>query len=369
MSGGASSSRSRPQATPEQIVQLYNKYLPETLGTTVGQSPLTASALTNTTVGNSPAFSLSNLSQLAGLSPYFTQIGNQVAQQQAAGTADLLSGQGARAALNAEALTRAINPEYYAARTNLGGATANLLGSYGANGALSPAEQAAAERGLAINNSATGNLGNTSALSTITNAMYFGDALRQKQASMANAVNAGSNAINTMQNNQFNPVGVALNAGNTGGNFALQFLNPTQSNQMASQFATAPLDFGSNLFGGLAGIGSASKGSGSSWNAGVADCCFIFLESYNGTLPWFVRDCRDYYYKTYPEVAAGYKKMAKWLVPLMRRSRLVAQLVNKLMIMPLTRYGGWVMGVRGYEHYEKCRWAKNFWFKVWSKLS
>lgn len=78
--------------------------------------------------------------------------------------------------------------------------------------------------------------------------------------------------------------------------------------------------------------------SGSQVQGGVS-CCFIFLQALNGLLPSVVREARDYYYAKWPRVARGYVRLARTLVPLMRVSRAVAQLVNVLMIKPMIAAG------------------------------
>lgn len=106
----------------------------------------------------------------------------------------------------------------------------------------------------------------------------------------------------------------------------------------------------------------------SAGGAAAGGCCFIFLESYHGKLPWWVRFCRDYYYARQPDVARGYKRMAKWLVPMMRRSRIVRGIVWRFMVKPITEYGGYLCNVPGYKDGWRFEPFKNFWFWSWSKL-
>lgn len=114
---------------------------------------------------------------------------------------------------------------------------------------------------------------------------------------------------------------------------------------------------------GTMDLGNIGAGAG-----GAGGCCFIFLESYNGILPWWVRQCRDEYYVKYPTVAVGYKKMASWIVPIMRKSKWVRNLVNYFMVIPMTKYGGWLKGVEGYKHFRHYWVYKEFWFTVWKML-
>lgn len=68
-------------------------------------------------------------------------------------------------------------------------------------------------------------------------------------------------------------------------------------------------------------------------------CCFIFLEAYDGALPATVRRWRDYYYAKFPRIAKGYRRMAAWLVPMMRVSSRVKTFVQRWMTRPITRAG------------------------------
>lgn len=113
---------------------------------------------------------------------------------------------------------------------------------------------------------------------------------------------------------------------------------------------------------------SFDKARGHTSGSGITICCFIFLESYNGKLPWFVRKCRDQF-ASGPRVE-GYRKMSKHLVALMHYSFTVRLLVNLLMVWPLTLFGGWLY------HQPKLRyrfgWALApvvaFWFTLWAFL-
>jgi hypothetical protein len=110
----------------------------------------------------------------------------------------------------------------------------------------------------------------------------------------------------------------------------------------------------------LSGRGAQTS---SSMGAGINLCCFIFLEAYNGKLPESVRRYRD---MAAPENSArrkGYISMSKWLVPMMRVSRVSRTLANHLLVKPLTRYGEWFYGKN------KTGWVfwpvKQLWFKIW----
>lgn len=104
--------------------------------------------------------------------------------------------------------------------------------------------------------------------------------------------------------------------------------------------------------------------SGSNGGFGITICCFIFLEAYHGNMPWFVRRCRDEFCSN--GRVEGYNRMARTVVPLMRKSQLVRSLVWLLMIKPLTAFGGWIYGEKGYEMQWWTFPFTAFWFSFWN---
>jgi len=116
----------------------------------------------------------------------------------------------------------------------------------------------------------------------------------------------------------------------------------------------------------LAGKGNQNT-SGSAWNLGL-DCCFIFMEALNGQLPWYVRRGRDVLRTD--QQALGYRKMSKWLIPLMQRSSLVMKTVNLVMVKPFLCYGKWFFNVEGRRPLAGplCKPICEVWFKVWNFL-
>lgn len=113
----------------------------------------------------------------------------------------------------------------------------------------------------------------------------------------------------------------------------------------------------------LAGLG-AQESSHFGWGAGL-NCCFIFLESLNGRLPWYVRRGRDLFCS--PRRVNGYKWMASWLVPAMRRSRTVRMVVQWTMVKPFLTCGSWYFGA-GSRFGWVARPVCEAWFKVWDWL-
>jgi len=354
-SSGGGQQASAPQATPQQLADAYISNLPSILNVTNAQANPTAQALASAATGVNPLYTQSGLNQLNQFAGGYQGAGNNLATNQSNFTADLLGGAGARAAIGANNLSNTLNPAQRASNTQ----AANLVNSINLNG-LSGGEQAAAERSLNQSNYATGNLGLDNATNAVSNAMNFGNALQAKRAALGSALGAAQ-GVASNQNQFVNPVGTALGSGNVSSNFGLGTFNPTQG----ANAGNAALNFGSGVFGGQASNASAQRSFGGSSNTSGALCCFIFLESYNGTLPESVRRCRDYYYLTQPEVARGYKSMAKWLVPLMKKYSIVRSLVNLVMVKPITAYGEWLVGnseIKGGEM------SKKFWFFIWKQL-
>jgi len=355
-SEGDGSSVSTPNATPQQFAEYYNTYLPQALATTANQTAPMTNVLAGAAANTNPIYTASGLNQLNTYAPGYQQAGANLSQAQALSNSDLLTGAGGLFALEAAGLNNLLNPAQAAANRG----SVDLVNSINLHG-LSGGEQAAVERSLNQSNYATGNLGLDNATNAVSNAMQFGNALAAKRQQLGNALGT---AVNTAQslNTQFNPVNAAMAAGDVKSNFGLGTFNPTQGNQ----FVTAPLAAASSFGNQLAGVSSATTSRSQNSSASGGLCCFIFLEATNGALPWWVRECRDEYYVSQPKVAVGYKRMAKVLVPLMCFSSVVKSIVNATMVTPITKYGGYLKKVEGYEKYGKKVTYKNFWFKVWS---
>lgn len=153
-----------------------------------------------------------------------------------------------------------------------------------------------------------------------------------------------------------NLIGNATNRGAISNQFNLGKTS-MQNNNILKQYEID--EAGKFSFGDVAG--SALQAGGTV--AGAA-CCFIFLEALNGELPWWVRWCRDNLGKD--ETRKGYVRMAKILVPLMRQFKCIKWAVNKIMVKPMTTYGGWYCGVKGFSHGKKYEIVKKMWFGVWN---
>lgn len=361
--GGGGQAPNIPRNT-ERTIQAYTKYLPGLLQATSDAQP---------GINQTQAQSASDI--LSQFGPMMARLGQELQQSNSQAGANtvgsMLTGQGGDNVRSADALNREINPEYYSNRATASKAANDLIGSINLNG-LSPGEATAVERGINKNQTATGNLGNNNATNIVSNAMQFGDRMSQKRAELAGAIGTANSLAPNQQSTNFGNVMAGATSqpnSSTGTNFGLSSL-PLSGGQAFSA--------GQGLLGGLTGIqgqnqqfqwdashANSSQGMAESVAKGIS-CCFIFLEATNGKLPWYVRVERDKYYEQLPRVATGYKKMAKWLVPLMQKYSFVKSLVNFIMVKPITKYGGW-------KHYVNecgilCYPFKAFWFTVWRNI-
>lgn len=97
-------------------------------------------------------------------------------------------------------------------------------------------------------------------------------------------------------------------------------------------------------------------------------CCWVFLESYKGVMPKWVRECRDEFASESSTMRSGYRKFARWVVPRMQKSRIVRGLIWFTCVSPLTNWGGYYKKVEGYEKHKRLEPVKNAWFWLWKKL-
>lgn len=274
------------------------------------------------------------------------------------------------AAANQEVLKQ-LDPEFYKVREQ----TSNRLMEQ-LQGGLTGGEREEINRSVLQSNNQRG-IGNVgSAAKTVENAMQYGSA----------ATNRINSAIDRAT--QFLP------GSRSGVQFNAQSLRPSQPNIGQSQFMGARTSagdqatgFSGNLLNNIGGIqqagttgrqmyrnpgaaetfGKVAGGIGSMFGGGKdAACCWIFLESYGGTIPWWVRDCRDRFYTE--SRRNGYRRMSRFLIPLMRRSAVVREVVYRVMVEPLTKWGGWYHSVPGFAAGKQCYGAVKFWFKTWDLI-
>lgn len=136
----------------------------------------------------------------------------------------------------------------------------------------------------------------------------------------------------------------------------------TKQNRDQTQNANTVSDSTTNSTQNVQGTQDSSN-----WGVGGSvGCCFIFLEAYNGTLPWFVRRCRDEF--TSGPRRAGYTLLAAHLVPRMKASKLWRQAVNWLMVKPMSAFGGWLYSEPRHSYGWLWGPVTAFWFAVFANL-
>jgi len=331
MSGGynESNSSSRTNLTPQQMLQMYNAYLPSLLGTVNQQAiPTSITQASAANIANN-VMNAGNLSQLSNYGGGYQQLGAGLNNMQAQSTANLLQGAGGQAAANAVNLNNTLNPSQALANQK----AAELANSVNLGG-LSPGLQSATERQVAQMDQSTGNLGLNNASNTLRNAMSYGDRYNQQISQMGNILQ-GINSTASNQNQQINPFNAAMGAGNLSNNFGMSQYNPN----MGAGFSGTPYQYAQGFGNQLAGISGGTVGNSSSMGIqGGASCCFIFLEAYHGNMPSFVRKARNHYYKLNPDIATGYRRISSWLVPAMQKSTFVRSIVWHLMVAPATKH-------------------------------
>lgn len=294
------------------------------------------------------------------------RIGQAIARENAlssAGTdAAVLAGPGRDLIRQANLAQREIDPEYYRLREQSAAGLGELFKS------MSGGEEEAITRFLNRQNLRTGNANSGSMTNVISNAQTFGNAARDR---LGQAIQLATGAMPSMRSGvdvfqqatgkpsfantgDTKFTGVQQGQGQQAAGFANSLLGQIGENQRTSQQLNAQrrdsLDRVTGVIGSLPSV----------------KCCFIFMEGLNGQLPWTVRKYRDLYYYAEPAIATGYKRMAKWLVPVMEKSAMIKSLVNELMIMPMVQYGYYLEGLT--DNGSQYKDINNFWLKVWKYL-
>lgn len=364
MSGQSASSgqAGRAQLSPSQLIDIYNQALPISLATLMNQVPSSTATIADAATQSNPIYTAGTLDQLNQYAGGYQRAGAELSNQQAKSQADLIRGSGRDLAISADTLAREVNPNYYKVQDASSEQAKNLINSYNLNG-LSPGEANAAERSLNQSNQSIGNLGINNAVNTLSNAQQFGSAYDAKRAALANALGVANQTATSAQNTGFNPVNLALAGGNLNSNFGMGQFNPTQANATTQLPINAGTGFGTQLAGNAS---TSNYTGGSQSGGGGVSCCFIMTEGHHGILPVEVRICRDGYYKAFPQIANGYKRMAKYLVPLMQKSDIIHSIIYHTMVKPLTKYGMFVL--RRDIRMRKYRVARTFWFNIWYVL-
>lgn len=372
--GSAPSARSQYAG----MAKSYVDWLPSIVQTTAGQQPAIDRVMAGSAAYLTPEYSKIGLENLMNYGVPYAQVGQDINRVNALGQAGtdlaVLQGPGRQLATTAKEISQTVDPEYYKTRETASNRLGDLMNSIDLN-RLSGSERAEVERSLNTSLTATGNLGLDNATNAVQNAMQFGSALQTKRDALGRAIQTATNFL-PAANSKFDAVQTALGRPSTSNPGTAQFQGVQQAGSQAFGVGSGAMSQAGNIYNTQQGLQweankrSSPMGVMDSITAGVGNvCCFIMLEGLNGQLPWWVRHCRDIYYSQYPEVADGYKRMAKWLVPLMRRFPLVKHAVNRWMVQPLTRYGGYLCKVPGYEQCKSDRIYKTIWFSVWRKLA
>jgi hypothetical protein len=313
--------------------------------------------------------------------PQFAKTGSDIARQNAQAQAEtdlgVVRGTGRELVREAMKTQKEADPEAYRAREL---ALANLEQLQGSltdpNAGLSGAERAEIDRSLARENFARGTGATPTATSTVSNAMAFGQAgearKQQRQSAIANAAQLATGAVQPLSSRidtfQLTTGRPSVNQGEarTGGAREVgqesnamgmnMFGNASNMRQQENQINASRKDALDSLTQGVSAAGGISK----------LACCWTFAEAYYGwnNIPDEVRVLRDLEYSL--QKREGYRRMSRWLVPLMKKSSLVRELTNWLLIKPITSYAKY------YVHDEGNGWIfkplKDLYFATWEDM-
>ncbi len=295
---------------------------------------------------------------------------------------EVLQGPGKDLIATALETSKTLDPEFFQTRATVNEGLQKLIGSIDLGGQLSAGEQSQIERATNQQMERLGVGTSPAPINVVGSAMTYGNAQRQRelenQQAFGQALGLATQSMPSMRYG-LDPVQTALgrpsiNPGEgkfTGisqpdfsdatqltGNFMNYMSNLNQSQTQADIAKMNQGNWWQNFIPGMGDI-SYSRAGG----AGLG-CCFIFLESYNGKLPWFVRYCRDKFYTM--QKRNGYVITSNYLVPLMRKYKLARWLVNSFMVKPLSTYGGYYCGIPGFKHGWVYKPVKEFWFALWN---
>lgn len=196
----------------------------------------------------SPAYSQLMTDLYKQYAPQLANTGNQIDTENrnsnATTTANILADQGAKAAGTYTSIDQANNPEYYKTRQLESDKLAQLLNSVNLNNA-----NPEAERYINQENQRSGNVANSNATKTLSNALSFGNQMSNRQATLSNAIGQATQFL-TPSKNQAASVGASVaGAPSTAGgaaNSLTQFagVTPTGSDTLAT---------GNNVLGAASG--------------------------------------------------------------------------------------------------------------------
>ena len=322
-----------------------------------------------------------NLDLYRQFGPQFAQASSEVArqnaEQQAVTDLGIVRGTGRDLVREAMRTQKEADPEAYRAREL---ALANLEKLQGSltdpNAGLSGAERAEIDRSLARENFARGTGATPTATSTVSNAMAFGQAgearKQQRQSAIANAAQLAAGAVQPLSSRidtfQLTTGRPSINVGEqrTGGSREVGqesnamgmnlFGNASQMRQQENQINASRKDALDALTQGVSAAGGISKMA----------CCWTFAEAYYGwdNIPDEVRVLRDLEYSL--QKREGYRRMSRWLVPLMQKSFVAREITNWLLIKPITSYAKHYVYGEGYGWIFKP--VKDLYFAMWEDL-
>lgn len=356
------------------ILSAYQKNLPGLAQTTAAQVLPYERALLEAQKEIQPQYTAQQVELYKKYGPELNAIGQMMAESnarsQAANEAGILTGAGKDLVTNARALQEQVDPEFYKLRALGATKYADLLNSYDPN-KLTPGTSSEIERNLNRQGNQLGLTATPTSTNTISSALTYGQGLQNQRSALSNVL---AQLPNQMQSSRsgIDVMQTAVGRGSApaqGQNQLLSY-NQTPFGQPVQQMGNQLFGAASTLQGQKNALDDNNLSGLEKVHKGIIDvigsCCFIFMEAYNGQLPWFVRFWRDVHA---PESSArrnGYIKMAKWLVPAMQRSKIVRWLVNTLMIKPMTKFGGWRIAEKGYKYNPIYHIINNFWFKAWT---
>lgn len=383
--GGSRPAPTASESTKE-ILSAYTQYLPGLFQATNAQIMPTELAQLAASQAVSPQYAALQNQLFQQYMPQLAEAGNRISasnkMSEANAEASVLSGPGKQIVDSSLGLAKTIDPQFFHQREATSAGLDKLLGSFGPlDGSLSGGEREAISRSIGADNAGRGLVGNPSNIETVAAASRFGDAASQKQIQQQSAFGqALGNATGFLQQSRagIDPVQAALgrpsinpgmtqfqgakqNTGQDTFGMGQQFLGNIANQNQAKISADASRRDSSAQAKDIASTVSSGVGT-----LGAIGCCFIFLEATNGQLPRSTRYFRNLYYNLEPDVARGYKRMARWLVPLMQRSEFIKDLVNQLMVSPMIAYGEYLSGNLPYGKVAEGR--KTFWFGVWKLL-
>src|SRR5574343_1702324 len=337
-----------PVQTVGGMLQDFTKYLPDYSSVVAKQMLPLELAQARASAEVSPIYTQNQLDIYNKYGPELNRVGQDIARSnalaQAQTEADVMRGPGTSLVQQGRQLSELVDPEYYKGRAAIGGLFDALNRGY------TGSDIAEIRRSQAQDSMQRGTSQNPGNLNALENALSFGSQLANKRQNLANTIGTASAALTPLKSG-VDPFAQAT------GRSAMPNAGEQKFVGSRSDAGSGAMNLGTNLFGSQTQTNNAAMQAqaqnASSLNQMIGSmvgrpCCFIFMESYNGLLPWWIRRCRDAFYT--PTRRLGYTRMSKILVPMMEKSKFIRGLVNELMIAPLSAYGGYLHQVPGYSN-------------------